>query len=388
MAFGKDTGNLKNVSAYGAKTLRQVANKQQAAQQASRPPKGGQGAFWRGAFKPPFHKETRGRLIAGSYDIATATSNGTIEVVEGLPYFTYTEHFDGRNKRGSICSAGPFMNFKDKRDPCYGCDMFYDSMEVDPQTGKRRPGRVSKRDLYSFTWMHYGTFFKVDRVDKNGQLVLNQNTGKPYYDWVEGSPKNPKFAGKESMEGQLMHWPMGYTHFKTLLEYDRKIGKSCAACGTKDSIESVAWVCGKCGEAVIEMDSTTLEPQEVQQLTEQPTRCPSCGHEDYLEEVIECAGCSNPVRATLFDVDLDVQRLQASDGGNQTSLMISGWSAPRPIPEKYKEKAKSLDLDKIYAPTPLEEQERIFGISSSRRQPVTSATREYGNDDDDDEQDD
>jgi hypothetical protein len=72
-----------------------------------------------------------------------------------------------------------------------------------------------------------------------------------------------------------------------------------------------------------------------------------------------------------------VRRVKTSknEDGNQTQLMITGWSDPRPIDPKFgKVIEKPYDLPAMYAPTPIALQKEWFG-EMEQQQP---GMRPYG----------
>lgn len=368
--YGKDKSALSKVGSFRQQGKALLRNQREA-----RPSSGGSRRipYWVNQFKPPTHTVATGRILAGNYEVLQVDAEtGEVVAVE-LPYFTFTEHYYARTKKGGICSAGPFQAFKDKRDPCLGCDLFFEGMELDPETNKRRPGPMGKRDMFAFNWLDLGTFYHIPQTDKNGAVRRNNN-GEPYMTWVKGKKggNDPKYPGADTKVGHLQQWAMGFGHYSSLLAADAQIGRSCLSCGTRDSIESLAWVCANCGEPFIELESTQLDEAGIEALVTKPCTCPACKHEGYPQEYVECSACDSPQKATIFDVTINVQRIASADGSNQTSLSVSNWSAPGPLPPEFAD-VKPLELDKIFAPTPIDEQAELWNVSTSKRQPVTGA---------------
>jgi hypothetical protein len=232
-------------------------------------------------------------------------------------------------------------------------------------------------------------YHQVEQIDtRTGQVRANPNTGVPYYKWVQCQGRNCEFckAGKLIQPAHRMHWDMGTAHFNTLWEYDKVIGNNCVTCGGQDTIDWDALVCQECGEAKVIAEETNLQPKEIDEIYKSINKCSECGHEGFLKEVISCKNCSTtsrePMRASLFDVNLNVRRAAATDGGSMTTLMVTGWSQPCPIPPQLVEMATPLDLAKIFAPTSLEDQAATYGLTATAiaglqagkavtRQPVT-----------------
>lgn len=376
MSFGKDPSKLQKTGSFRQRATTFNNNKQ-----ASRKGGGSNTPYFVNQYKPSLDELDTVRLIEGSYDIPQPNEKGDLVEIN-LPFFPYAEHFDGREMKGSICSAGPFAKSKGKSDPCRGCDLYWAGMEPGPD-GKRRAGRYSRREMQVFTVLDYGEYHKTPQVDrKSGQVKVNEQTGEAYYNWTKctGRGCDGCQAGNEKKSGERRNWPMGWGHYQTLLSCDKDIGKSCSNCGGVDSVEAVHWACRACGEGVVDMANTTMKQKDIDNITDKPFHC-TCGSVEMLEEVIECKQCTpaggTAKRATIFDVDISVKRIASSDGGNQTTLNITKWSAPRPIDPRFKELAQPLDLPKIFAPTSMELQTQLFG--AAERQPVTATdmSRQY-----------
>lgn len=370
MAFGKDPSQMGNIAGFRG----QAQNYEKT--RARNAGGGGSKPTWLDAFKPSTTEPDEIRILRGVYEVEVGLQDGSIQT-QVLPYMPYTEHFHGGLRKGSVCSAGPLAAFKDKRDPCRGCDIFW--AEKSANRGNKKGGAMSKRDMYSFSILHYAPYALVEQVGTDMQ-VRTDNEGKPYMNWTRILPHevhSPKFQGRERRDAQVLHWDIGYGHWNTLLEYDKEIGKSCVSCGGRDSIKCEAWVCQHCGEALIEMDSTTHTTKEIEDLTSGDVRCAHCQEVGRLNEIISCTSCGSARRADIFDVDMRVKRVADPKGGNQTTLMIPGWSNPRGIDQRFADFAKPMDLKKIFTPTPMEKQEELYGAGSSPsaptggRQPVT-----------------
>ena len=358
MAFGKDASTLGSISTFRQSTK---------AHQALRPKTGGGGTkpYYLNAFKPSLDEPDNFRIVQGNYEVSVGTADGQL-IKRVLSYFPFIEHFHGTLKKGFICSAGPFAAFKGKHDPCLGCDMFWS----DKQAGKKN-GPMSRREMYSFTVLHYATFANVEQTDRGTGAVRTDSSGNPYMEWTRiHAHEKHKYPGRETRDASQLHWDLGFGHWTTLTEYDKEIGKSCKACGGRDTVKMEAWVCGGCGDALIEADSTTLSPKEIEDLSTSEVTCGTCKHVGYMNEIISCQGCSSGARAEIFDVDLSARRIGDPKGGNQTSLAITSWSNPRPVDVRFADMAVPMDLAKIFTPMPIEKQAELLGQMSTR-QPVT-----------------
>lgn len=368
MAFGKDDKNLVNMP-----TFRQQAR----AQNAAKPARGGGGQpYFINAFKPSTEEPDKIRILRGNYEVELAQPDKTL-VKTTLFYFPYVEHFHGTRRQGAICSAGPLGMFKGLGEPCLGHEIFW----ADKNAGKKN-GPMSMRDLWAFTIVHFANYAHVEQVDKDGKIKLD-NDNKPYMNWERVFPhqrNDARFLNKEMRDYNVMHWSLGSGHSNSLMDYDKEIGRSCKSCGTSGSIICEAWACRSCGEALIEPATTTFSPKQIDEITKDKVKCAACGEIGMLQEFISCSACSNAVRAEIFDVDMDVKRSASQDpNSNQTTLMVTAWSNPRPIDVRYADIAKNLDLAKTFKPTPYEKQQDLWGAVGARQPvPGQQLSRPYG----------
>jgi len=225
-------------------------------------------------------------------------------------------------------------------------------------------------DKFAWGLFDYGIWYQKPRFDNEGNAVVSQKTGKQYYDWEMANPNDPSYAQYVHKQGHLLPWPMGKTHKEYLLDYHKKtIQNDCAGCGSQGTIRSVSRHCGNpnCEALIYEASNTTITPEVREKIDLEPFTCSVCGETHYTTELIECAGCASkgttPVRATIFDVDLEVSASKTPDG-SQTNLIVLNRSAPRPIqiadPELLARVQKPMDLLSKFAATPVEEQDKMW----------------------------
>jgi hypothetical protein len=316
------------------------------------------GSRFSGIFKPPLQGTALLRVVPGQYKVARAVkmTDGKYGLqTENLEYYECVEHYDGRTKKSTICSAGPIWFRKQYAQDCIPCKAYWNSPTNDKG---RRAGRFSRRDLFVFTVLVYGPFIQVEQTDyRTGLVKLSEKTGKAYTEWV---PKQPGLIALQEKEGHIMHWPVGYGHMQVIQGYDKLIGQTCSHCHTRDGIRRRALLCAKCGTDIVDCVSTNVQLAQQEKMLEEDTRCTHCGHDAPLQEFIECITCSQPVRASLFDVDITVQAMETT---GQRQLIVTQWSDPHPIDASYK--AKPLNLPGMYQPDTLETQENRFGLSLS-----------------------
>lgn len=374
MAYGKDPKVLDEIPSF---------RQSSALEESLRPKRGGGGGggvrpYYFDTFKPSHDQPDTIRVIQGKYDCLIGTQDGELVMQPGLSYYSYIEHYHATARRSIICSAGPFGAFKGKAEPCYGHEMFW----ADKSAGKKN-GPMSMSEKKSFSVLHYATYARTEQIGPDGKEKRNSE-GEPYMEWVrvlDHERNLPKYASKEKVEARMLHWDMNYSHWNTLLDYAKEIGKSCVSCQSRDTVSWDAWVCENCGEALIEKLTTTLSPKEIDEITLSKVRCGKCTHVGYLQEILSCSSCPKGKRAEIFDVDMYVKVVADPTGRSKaTTLAITGWSNPRPVDARFADIAKPLDLPKIFTPTPYEKQLQIFGAApsdTSTRQPVTVHTQGY-----------
>lgn len=386
---------------YGMSNKLKMNPRQQMKRSAQKPKRtgGGGGAYYANKYQPPLQGTDLIRIVPADcaemlvdYDAQDFFRDDKGQPVS-VPsaFLKYTYYYHGTKKRSAIGSEGPLGAFKGKGDPCIAADWYWWEWRQRQANGSKKPNAMSRGDRWAFSVIVLHPFFKVPSTDKDGNLRVNPATKEPYYEWVKGhrdERRNKEFEaeGYERKFGHRQHWSVGYGHYNTILDQVDECQRSCRSCGTQDSIRELAWVCGECGEAVIDMEETSLDEEGIAKLTMNECKCPHCGHVGYLEDVIECTACDHAERAQLYDYDFEVKRIANSDGGNQTTLNFVRAHGPRPIGKEVSEDLrKPLDLTAIFAPTPLDKQLEFFGPvpsddddSTVERNPVNRGTKSYG----------
>jgi hypothetical protein len=326
------------------------------------------------------------RLIAGEYTVIKSNEKGEL-FEEILEWWECKEHYHGGLKRGGLCSAGPLFMDRKNREDCYGCDIFWEGK--DPN-GKRK---ISMSDKFVFATVDQGLFHHVPQVDfKTQQYRMNEKTGKPYMEWAKCTRQGCTHCNtaEESKYGQIKPWPLSKTHFNTLNGYAEGIGTCCVTCSSRgvDSrgvIETAMWQCSnsECGEMIFDMSNTTATIEQIKDVVNDPYTCRACGQTQYPEAVIQCKNCTpaglEPVRATIFDVDMQV-RVQKTGDGDQTALIIEGTSDPQAMDPQFDELLQyKPNLEKRFSPTTLQKQADLWGISHTPAgAPQGGHTQQYG----------
>lgn len=281
----------------------------------------------------------------------------------------FTEHYDGVNEKGAICSSKEWQKIEEQRKSCHGCDIFWETAER-TTTGRLESSRMGRQQKYAFALYDYGMYHKVEQIDRQtGQPRVNKKK-EPYYNWVKcgGQGCDMCQAGKEVKYGSSTHFPMNWTELQIIRAAESDVGASCKVCQTQNCITSLAWTCQGCGEACIDMSTSTLKKDELLKMTDEEFTCPHCSTKGLLVEVFECAVCSSRgqqgARASIFDVDMQLRYIVA---GDKKVLSVVGFSIPYPITAaevaKWPGIDKPQDIVKRYAPDSLEFQAQRFGIA-------------------------
>jgi len=353
-AFGKNPALLGNIPSF--RQLSGQYNKGRTFRKGKGIP------YFIGQYRPPQVDSDTVALIAGNYEHLEVDDSGEkpVAIPVVFPFVKFVEHFDGKTEKSAICSAGPFRNFKDMRNPCNGCDIYWATLEPD-DAGKKRSTRMSRQSKFAVGIIDYSPYHKQAQHDmQTGRPRINPKTKEPYFNWVkcEGRGCEMCAAKLPTKFGHNPHWPMSWGYYQTLLEQDREVGKSCRSCGGIETIASIAWICRGCGEAAIDMSSTTLKMEDIIKISESHFTC-KCGKTDFLQELVECRSCSKGDRMTLFDVECKVRRIPTGQN-NQSVLSISNWVLRRKLPQG-SDLAVPKDLLRIFAPTPNKDQLDRFG---------------------------
>lgn len=372
MSFGKDNSQLGGIPKYGGSIAQKAAN---ASRRKSQPTGKSKRAYWSDCFSPSEHQSSTIRLIPGSYTLKRIDTAGK-EYEETCEWWECREHFHGTYRKGGLCSAGPRVMDRNARDTCYGCDIFW--------AGTKGNRKVSMSDKFVFDVLDQGMFHNVPQVDrKSGQYAMNPKTGTPYMEWVKcpvvGCHTCQTGVTEEnSTVGHLQPWMLNKSHFKSLNGYAQSIGSCCVSCKGRGTIGTELWQCSNpaCGEMIFDLKHTTATLEQISNVTSDLYRCPTCSNVDYPQEVISCKSCPNPVRATIFDVDMQV-RVQKTGDGEQTVLIVEATSDPHPLDPKFEVKLKyAHKLDTRFVPTSLEDQAVAWHVNE--QEPQQPQTRGYG----------
>lgn len=354
---------------------------QQSSYSNKRPPRqeGGGKPYWIDNYQPTENVDMV-RLIPGSYSneqVDAATGNVVNSV---LPWYLIVEHYHGSLKKGALCSAGPLRRTKGKRNPCVGCDIYWQDYaereRIKSETGQKvqNPNRISMSEKKVMTVLDYSPYYEAEQIDSRTGRVRTNSSGQPFMEWRKLYYANdPAAAGRNIKNGRALPWQLNFGQFEALRIYTKfNIGECCVGCsgyGTSMNkiLQTLQYVCKSCRNPAIDARTTTLSPQQIEELFDNPFTCQACGHFNFLEEVVHCEQCAakgtTPARASLWDVDIQVRMQKDPQSPTKNILSILNHSQPRPIDPRFLELAKPLDLPSMFMPTPVEKQKTIWGIS-------------------------
>lgn len=377
MAFGKNENDKLALQGLQGTFSQRAAHRRK--QEMTRGDGGGKGPpYWMGNFRPSEMPDTI-RCIPGSYTVQEIDgANGELMDVQ-LEFFPFIEHYHGGLKKGAICSAGPHHGNRQKRSPCLGCDVFWEDFETRKQRSAElgvkvnTPKRVSKSNKYAITVLDTGTFYETESVDsRTGQVRVGSN-GKPFMEWVKLRYANdPAAQGKKMKQGAVMPWVLNSTEFDLLQAYSEKnIGTCCSGCGTwghqmNPTLVTLQHICQHCNHVLIDVQTSTTPPNQIAEIIKAPIQCKNCGNRNFALEVVHCPTCAQrgtqPKRATLWDVDIQVQLVPSAKDPTKHDLMINGYTAPQAIGAQFADIAKPLDLVKKFCPTPIAQQASLWNL--------------------------
>ena len=327
-----------------------------------------------------------GRLIPGSYTYQSLNGVGQ-EVERTDVFYPYVSHFDSRHYRTIICSGGLHYMDRNLKQPCHGCDEFWDKMVPNPaKPGRKKVGYMGKNDgMVALTFLHYQVYHKAPQVDrKTGMVRVNPHTNEAYLEWQRCQGRGCKYCGNpkfQTSDGRRLYLPASPVEFKRLLAINNTLSSSCAVCG-EDKLATEAWACPYCEEVYIDAD-TSLSDEDIDEAIKQQHVCRKCGKQMHLFEHLCCDNCGYGKdgavvrRATIFDVDIQFHRVTANAEDKKGVVNIA-TSRVRPIPEKYAAMATPIDFLRLLAPTPLEEQAKIIGMNvEPAKSPFPGDTSNY-----------
>lgn len=292
-------------------------------------------------FKPSTHP-ARVRLVPGKY----VHPDGDIYEV-GFS----VNHYVPKVRKSFLCSSTWTVEngVYSPKGKCVGCYIYAQNLSG---VGEYAKLKISRAFHYPVTVIVLEDFH-LDPTGWDGQPLGYNDQGEPMYRKVmctgegcSGCEKNLK-----KTFGRRMIWELNETQLQALDKAADAHKDYCANCGTR-GLEVDDVVCPECG------DSFPFVPPEGKVVT-----CPSCGKPVTPNVILECRGCDNPRRPTIFDCVFTVSALKEGKGfpiftvsrTDVGPLSTLGFE----IPDQWLE---PIDFDALYRPLPLEAQAQLIGI--------------------------
>lgn len=297
------------------------------------------------------------RLIPGNYevDLYIAEEDTTEKIL--LPFYHYRRHYDQSQRKYLPCSAGNNIDFAPK--PCIGCTKLSDS----PQ------------DVFAFTAVHLDWYHETP-WEKDGEIQINKKTGKPFTNLTLCEGRGCKVCRTEGEESRVFgrrgHLTLAYTHKNYLMAKADKLSRHCR-CG--EELEVVSMLCPKCGNVMIDMETTDLTDKQIGEYHRDGMVCGKCGRKMIMLDEYDC-DCGNPQPLSIFDVDVELSKVSTSD--NKTQLDVA-FGKPGPLDERYKGDTEPYDFSEIFAPPTIEVQRAIYSYQGPiLNAPEDSVSESYG----------
>jgi hypothetical protein len=305
------------------------------------------------------------------YQVRNAETN-TIEEVRTL-WFRYISHFARGNYRGGTCSAGAA---RDKA--CWGCayvDTHWDRIrKEEKETGVRRSREDAKPKLDTSPQFAFGVTYMEDMyaipvMENNGQQRQSRN-GQPLVNYLPKSllDKNTVAAMRPAGFGRPGHLSVSQTALDQLLELDDYVlRRHCLHCAPKVKFAREMPIVGMqcpedgCPSDPIMLDEPVLGEDAIEAMKDRTWRCTDCAHIGQFYPVFSCE-CGKPTPGDLTSFDVRIKKKKGSDGEKGGILEIVKIRFPD-IRDKEVEAMvmNSLELEKIFAPTPIDQQAQGLG---------------------------
>jgi len=366
--FGKNERRLDDIPVHHGNVQQQAALSRKAGRQDNAPKRK---EYWSEQFKLPIGADNAAtiKVVPGEYETIECTDKGELYRVRSI----WKKAYEHATRSGTgICSGGPYRfmeSFSDQRDPCHGCDISWEDRWERRAKGENEweNRKVRTSALYGFSVAVLGTVHLVPSIygpkSKHAGQVKVDSKGNKVMEWVCCSRRGCEGCrtGAESQDGILLPWVMRTSHFRTLTGWSASIGQDCLMCGGERTISIDTWNCPTCQEVVVDERTTNRSREDLDAFVMDTVICPKCRNEVMLQEVISCTGCDSPLRANLWDVEIDVYA--EKDANGHLNLQKARVSRPKGVEERYAHLViEPLDMDALLRPTSLETQAKRFGI--------------------------
>lgn len=382
MAFGKDTSILNKIASKGTYGGGGSFGQRVNAAQQSR----GGGGVGKRRGPPPFITQFRPtlgtvpdtiRVLLGNY--ANEVYNRNLDVddhpsagfsLREDPFLIMADHYHAGLRRGGICSGGEAWFNPKRARPCAGCEINREDRarrrDEGTEDDENEERLINRSRKFVFSIFDFGRYHEVPAM-MDGVERINQRTGKPYTNWEKCGRVGCLHCRERRLtkEGHLTHWPLNNTQMRIVMHAHGVANRHCKLCRATNSIQSRSWMCPGCQNDIIDVATTEMSAEDVDKLALEAYSC-GCGFNGFLVETVACSSCLEEgfaadapggmegtpqnMRATLFDVNIDVSLVPGPEGSNNKVLQVSNVSAPVEIPEQFVKLAKPMDLYNLYQP--------------------------------------
>lgn len=229
---------------------------------------------------------------------------------EKVLFYSWPKHTVTRGEdyfRTFACSSEGGKN------DCVGCHLQY----------SLRDKGVVLRDVFHFSVVILEWFYRVPALgadkkpllNKNGEVVYNLEQPLNNKQKIEWSSKFDKVFGKRA------YLEMGKGHLSHILDIADQVGSTCHCGG---NLQIATYCCGVCESTILDMDTTELDPKEVQALVSSAVRCGECGYTDLPTPKVVCDSCDTPSPVSLTEVALTLSKT----GEGTSSAIVSKSIVP------------------------------------------------------------
>jgi hypothetical protein len=239
-------------------------------------------------------------------------------------------------------------------------------VEVDRAAVKKSLG-IDSSQRFAFDVTVMENMYAEPLLDKKTGAPRTSKRGEPILNYVPQSrmPKNYEQLGKSPMGfGRAMHTAFSYSQLTQILDLnDYYCGRHCANCASEMTLRALHVPDDE--EAIIELQEPLVGDDAAEAMKDETWTIGS--YTGQLVPVFSCT-CGKPAQGSLESFDVRLKAKAASGESKAKVLEITKLRLPKtnnpdgtPNEEVLAMIANGLELNKIYAPTPLSDQANILG---------------------------
>jgi len=343
----------------------------------------------------PTEQPVWGRFVAGNYGICEAESCGGYVSCDAEGNYTCRNHLYApggkilKGKDGRTVLCGNTGVLKDTQPAAINFRAWIDG---GGKTGKGtyvacNCWRGNRKDVpclvchyeeetkswakmsFAHNFLRLGTFHK-----KN-----DENTAYEAFEPCTGKNCSLCSKGSATQPGYMSYYNPGYNDkgygpYNNLLTANTELGHKCRGC-KEGYIFPSSYKCPSCKKVMLDISEEELEERRKYTGSEGTlAACPHCNKDVYPVENLEClaptvdyhgtivdaqGGCDKPERASLFDVDVYIQRIGE---GNSSAIVVKQWVL-RPLDQGQQEMAKPIDFQFLCESPPSRQAAKMHRIN-------------------------